>query len=246
MFFSVSTSFTQSFLILNPWSHMRKLPLQLRKEVYSVKMFSLSLFINPFIADLEELDVVIAVHVSHNTKIKDIKKNLAPFMEDIVSSMDIDSGAVRASVVVFGTDSTVQFDLKKIKKSKKLLKAVKKALKPTSVRTKGSDIVKVLNTIQTNVFVKKSGDRDNVPNLLVLLTDSASPSQITDIIQESAAMKRSGTTIFSVGIQDADNKEIESLASDPASDFSFVGKSYSDYTTSADLRRKLSNIKICK
>lgn len=190
--------------------------------------------------------MVLALHVSHNVKIKDVKKQLYPFLNDLISSVDIESGAVRVSVVVYGLDAKVQFDFDKYSKSKKLVKAIKKITKANSVRTKGSDIVKLLNVVQTDVLVEKKGDRSDVPNLLILFTDSTSSSQITDIIQESAAMKRAGTTMFAIGVKDADITEIETVASDPAGEYSFIGKSYGEFSTSINLREKLKSIKICK
>lgn len=198
------------------------------------------------VVDQEEKDIVVAIHVSHNVEIKDIKKNLLPFFNDLVSSLDIDSGAIRISLIVFGKDSKVEFGLNKYTDSKKLVKALKKSLQPKTLRTKGADVVKALNLVQTDVMVQKAGDRPDINNLLLVITDSASTSDLTELIQESASMKRSGTQIFAIGINGADQKEIETLASDPTSSFSFIGKSYDDFSKSTILRERLSGLKICK
>ena len=179
-------------------------------------------------------------------KVADIKKKLTPFVNDLVSNLDVEAGGVRVAFVVFGSDAKVEFDFKKNKKNKKLSKAIKKALKPKTLRTKGSDIVKVLNLIQTEVLLKKKGERPDVPNLLILVTDSASSSDMSEIIKESAVMKSSGTSIFAIGVKDANMKEIEALANDPAAEYSFVGKKYDDFTKSTELREKLSKLKLCK
>jgi uncharacterized protein YegL len=160
--------------------------------------------------------------------------------------MDVEAGGVRVSFVVFGSDARVEFDFKKNKKNKKLVKSIKKALKPKTLRTKGSDVVKAFNLIQTEVLLEKKGDRPDIPNILIFVTDSSSSSDMTEIIKESSSMRRSGTSIFAIGIGNADMNEIEALANDPTSENSFMGKKYDDFIKSAELREKLSKLKICK
>lgn len=200
-----------------------------------------------FITDQEEMDVIIALHVSNTAKVQDVKNGLKPLLYDIITTSNIDSGSVKYSLVLFGPKSEVIFDFTKHKKMKKTLKEFRR-LKLKQMRRKGSNIVNLMNTIQTELLdPSKSINRKDVPNLLILITDRASSSNINDVVRESSALKNMDTSIFTIGVKNADVNELETLASDPTDQFSFIGSAYSDLSSSQVLRDKLSQkFKICK
>lgn len=191
------------------------------------------------------MDVVFAIHASKKSKVKDVKNHLLAFLKNSVSSLDIDSGAVRVGLAVYGTDTNVQFDLNTHKKSKKLQKAVKK-LKPKVLRAKGSNIVDMLSHVQTHMFVESKGDRPDVPNLLVIVTDEKSNADISLLEQQSSTLKNAGTKVLAIGVKDVDDSEIEILSSQPKSEYFFTSKNYADLTKSEELKSQLNRIKICK
>ncbi|KAH3749755.1 hypothetical protein DPMN_184266, partial [Dreissena polymorpha] len=186
----------------------------------------------------EEVDLVIAVHVRHDTKLKYVKKHLQALLKDITDKLDIDSGAVRVALVTFGKSTTVNIKLKDHTDSKKLQKALKN-VNPKQYRSKGVEFMQLLNTLETTVLLESEGDRKDVPNLLLIISDGKSDEDARSLSQRSVGMKTKNNTIFAVGINGADAAEISSLATEPVNKHSFMGKTYDDLTTSGDLQRKL-------
>ncbi|XP_052237723.1 collagen alpha-6(VI) chain-like [Dreissena polymorpha] len=189
-------------------------------------------------ANSEEVDLVIAVHVRHDTKLKYVKKHLQALLKDITDKLDIDSGAVRVALVTFGKSTTVNIKLKDHTDSKKLQKALKN-VNPKQYRSKGVEFMQLLNTLETTVLLESEGDRKDVPNLLLIISDGKSDEDARSLSQRSVGMKTKNNTIFAVGINGADAAEISSLATEPVNKHSFMGKTYDDLTTSGDLQRKL-------
>ena len=199
-------------------------------------------------SDFKELDVVLALHVSDYVTPKDIQTHLIPFLQDIVTASDIKSGAVRLSLVTFGSDAKIRFNFKKGRKPKKVDTAIKK-LKPATLKSHGfnADVANVLDFIQKKMLVKKAGDRPGVQNLVLLMTDTSPSSSPSDNIQYAEALKKKDTTIFTIGVGNALADDMSSIASEPTNSFSFTGNSYSNYTDSLALRQKIAQqIKICK
>ena len=183
--------------------------------------------------------------MAKNVKIKDVKKQLHPFLKDLISAADVDSGAVRFSITVFGPDAQVQFGFDKFNKKAKLVKAVNR-LKPKFIRTGISKSVSMFDELLKSVFVEAKGDRPQVPNVLILITDVKSTGD-QNLIQERAnILKSTGTQIFTIGLRAADQTELKGIASEPNDDNSYFGNVYADLQTE-QLKNKLGgSISACK
>ena len=200
---------------------------------------------NLSVLDRGEADVAIALHVAKNVKIRDIKKVLVPFLAELVSAADVDSGAVRFSITVFGADAQVQFTFDKFDNEKKLLKALKR-LKPKLIRTGVSNHEKMFDVLTNSVYVEASGDRPQVPNVLILMTDQKSIGDNQRALESANALKAAGTKIFTIGLKRADQSQLVGIASDPAEDNSYFGTVYADLNTD-ELKNKLGEgIRVCK
>ncbi|XP_052813420.1 uncharacterized protein LOC128240703 isoform X10 [Mya arenaria] len=191
----------------------------------------------------EEIDLIIAVHTQHNTALKNVKKHIQVLLKDILSAVDINSGAVQVSIVTFGAKTKVHFPLNAFNKDKKLMKAFKK-IKRKEYRSKGSDLMTLLTTLESDVLTPHSGDRQGVENLILVITDSASSSDLNMLKQKAEEMKK-GNTIFAIGVDSANEDELKALASSPENEFFYNGKKYDDLTKSPELREQMiRNVKI--
>ena len=198
-----------------------------------------------FILDREEADVAIALHVAKNVKIKDVKKQLHPFLRDLISAADVASGAVRFSLIVFGPDTQIQFGFDKFRNEQKLLKAVNR-LKPKFIRTGLAKTADLFDELAKSVYVEASGDRPDVPNVLILMTDQKSTGDAQVILDKANELKSAGTKIFSIGLRAAKKDELKGIASDPAEDNSYFGNQYADLGTE-ELKNKLGeSFVVCK
>lgn len=173
-----------------------------------------------------EADVAIALHVARNVKIKEIRNFLHPFLLDLINAADVESGAVRFSVVVFGPDAKVEFSFDKFNKVAKLQKAVKR-LKPKFIRTTTPDTARMFDVLTDSVYTVANGDRPEVPNILLIITDQKSTGN-AEIIQEKAeALKSAGAEIFTIGVARANKNELQGIASDPVDDNIYLAPKYS-------------------
>ena len=183
--------------------------------------------------------------MAKNVKISHIKGYLHPFLSDLVKATDVDSGAVRYSIIVFGPNSEVQFELKKHNTEAKVLKAIKR-MKPKFIRKQVPSSLKLFETVTSSVFTTANGDRADAQNVLIYLTDQKSSDDAQAIVDKANELKASGTQIFTIGLRKAAKKELRGITSDPADDNSYYGSAYSDLE-SLDLKNQLGqSIYACK
>ena len=195
--------------------------------------------------DQEEADVAIALHVAKNVKISNIKGYLHSFLSDLVKATDVDSGAIRFSITIFGPNSEVQFDFNKFKTEAKLLKAIKR-LKPKFIRKPAPDSFKLFETLTSSVYTAANGDRPGAPNILIYITDQKSSGNAKALEDKANELKATGTQIFTIGLRKAAKKELQGIASDPTDENSYYLAAYKDLEN-IDLKNKIGqSIYACK
>lgn len=205
-------------------------------ETYTDVRFTiraLSLF-----ADVEEADVILAAHISHKTKLGIIKKQLITFFRDLVQAVDIDSGAVRVALVTFGSDTKIQFSFDQFLKTKKLQKGLR-SIKATQYRSKTADYLQLLNSLETDLLTKEKGDRDGVPNLIIVVNDIETHAT-SEILQATARLAQKDTTLVAIGVEKASETELAGLTRNFVEGYYFKGDKYDDLTKSAELREELT------
>ncbi|KAK3599021.1 hypothetical protein CHS0354_012500 [Potamilus streckersoni] len=186
----------------------------------------------------EKADIVLAFHCSKETKVKDFKKGLFTLFLELVSSADVDSGAVRFALVGYGKNASVIFDFNSYQRKKKILKALKK-VKPL-YRSRESNALDLMLKLNTEVFTANKGDRTDVPNIMILVTDSPTTVPVSEIEKNAKVLRDLGTSVFSIGVEKADLMEINAMASKPISKYSYTARTYLEMLNSADLKDKLS------
>lgn len=72
------------------------------------------------------------------------------------------------------------------------------------------------------MFSAVNGDRENVPNLAMLITDGVSNVNSLKTIPEAESARAQGIHIYSIGIGLADTSELNKIASVPPSENSFT------------------------
>lgn len=132
-------------------------------------------------------------------------------MIEVVSAVNIDDGMARVAVVTFSTSAKVEFFLDDFTTNKGVQKAIKGIVYEGGL----TNIVSGLSLVYDTVFQRKTGDRPDVRNVLLLIVDGPSTEDSSLTIPTATLVKESGVHIFVVGIQEADIDEITGIASEP-------------------------------
>ena len=65
--------------------------------------------------------------------------------------------------------------------------------------------------------------------IAIVLTDGASNS-FTDTVQQAALLKQAGVTVFAIGVGNANQRELDEIASEPISEHKFVVNDFNALT----------------
>ena len=95
------------------------------------------------------------------------------FLSQLVSRLDIDSGKTRVGLVTYATTVRTRFNLN----AYTTVASVQAAISSLSYSTGNTNTAAALAHVRTSMLTSAAGDRINVPNFVVLLTDGQSDSR---------------------------------------------------------------------
>lgn len=196
------------------------------------------------LADSRKVDVAVVFHVQTGTKVSEIERSLKPFLKNLFRYADIDGGNVRVSLTYFRKNPTLMFNLQKHRTRAAYSQAVDKITR--KVRGKRNDAGAALREVRTTVFDESRGDRSDVPNAVILITDNKANINPRRLQSEAAALKSVGIRLVTVGVGKADRGELRSAASDPAVENSFYFSTYNSLRNDASAAAVRSRIYACK
>lgn len=159
-------------------------------------------------------DITVLFHASHKTKAKLFKNSLLNFISSLFAKAAIDSGNVKVALVNYGATGTILFNFNKYTTKSDLRKAIRRS--SAKVRNSNADLGDALHLIRTKLFTEQEGFRSGIPSFIILLTDLPSSKSSYSVQDEVNRIKRDfKTTIFTVGVEKADLKELQMIASSP-------------------------------
>lgn len=126
----------------------------------------------------------------------------------LVQEIDIDGDKVRIGVIVFGNDAEVKFHLNSYNNKPDILRAISR-IRYSYGRTNTADALKLM---RTNVFRRRNGDRSDVPNVAIVITDGVSNINNESTIPEANLARRRGIQIFAIGIGLKATAELDGIA----------------------------------
>ncbi|CAF0999207.1 unnamed protein product, partial [Didymodactylos carnosus] len=149
-----------------------------------------------------QVDIGLLLDSSGSIKEWDVVANAAAEFTEVMQNQDV---SIQIGVVIFASDSAV----------------VKSLNEPVTVdeirtlkRTDGGTATSIgLNTMGQQIFNTANGDRPSAQNVVVVFTDGASDSA-TQTISAAQKLKNSGIEIYSVGVENANLRELEQMSSD--------------------------------
>lgn len=114
------------------------------------------------------------------------------FMKNLTRSFSVSSSGTRVGVVVYSTNSTAVFTLNQYASPERVEEAIDNIVYPSGGTYSGKALYQTANKLFDDAVV-----RDNVPKVLVLLTDGVSTD---DVIQPATLLNKKDVIVFVLGI----------------------------------------------
>ena len=192
------------------------------------------------LADSRQVDVAVVFHVKSGTKVGDIRNSLRPFLKNLFRYADINGDNVRVSLSYFRKNPTLLGNLRKFRTTADFTRAVDGIGR--GVRGRRNDGGGALAEVRTTIFDTARGDRANVPNAVIFITDNKVNIGPNKLQAEATALKNAGVRVITVGVGSADRAELRSAASQPSVENSFYFNQYSalrNDATAAAVRNRI-------
>ncbi|MEQ2163872.1 hypothetical protein GOODEAATRI_000579, partial [Goodea atripinnis] len=192
-----------------------------------------------------QADVVLLVDGSYSIGLKNFAKVRA-FLEVLVTSFDIGPNKIQISLVQYSRDPHTEFALN----THNDINTVVKAVRNFPYRGGSTNTGKAMTYVRERIFNPARGARDNIPRVMVLITDGKSSDSFKDA---ATKLRNIDVEIFAVGVKDAVRSELEAIANPPADthvyeveDFDAFQRISKELTQSICLRIEQELLKIKK
>ncbi|XP_070690879.1 collagen alpha-6(VI) chain-like [Pempheris klunzingeri] len=148
-------------------------------------------------------------------------QHVRSFLHSIVSSLDVSSTRIRVGIVLYNDRPKAQVYLDTFNDKAEILQFIK--ILP--YRGGGTNTGAALNFTREQVFIEERGSRKGVQQVAVVITDGESQD---DVSEAAIMLRRTGVTVYAVGIKDASETELVQMASHPPYRHVFNVASFTD------------------
>ena len=147
------------------------------------------------------------------------------FLKYFLTVANIDADNVRVGIVIYSTKVSIQFQMNRYIGDKVgLYRAIDRIpYQYGSTNTFGG-----LNTMRTQMFTRATGDRPDVDNVAIVITDGVSNINARRTIPEAEMARHQGIHIYAIGIGLTDTTELDGIASRPIEDNRFAVQDFND------------------
>lgn len=162
-----------------------------------------------FFSDQYKADIVFVVHASNKVNYRNFRIYLN-FLRQLITEMDIESGAIRVALVTYGKSANVAFFLNSHTVRSVIRKGIMRL--PRKIRSGKADLTKAFQLLRTDVFTAARGDRPDAANGIFLFTDMSITEDFSTAVQEAQALVAGGASIYAIGIGSADGEELRQIS----------------------------------
>lgn len=143
------------------------------------------------------------------------------FLRSLASGLEVGPDKVRIGLAQYSDEPHQEFLLKEHLEKTALLAA----LDSFPYRTGGTETGKAIDFLRTQYFTKEAGSRadQRVPQIAVVITDGDSTD---DVVVPARELRKHGVIVFAIGVGNANQKELESIANRPSKRFRFTIDSF--------------------
>ncbi|KAJ8354327.1 hypothetical protein SKAU_G00218940, partial [Synaphobranchus kaupii] len=164
-------------------------------------------------------DIVFIVDQSGSMQSRNFQLVLK-FIHSIVDGLDVSLKKVRVGIVLYGDTPKAVAYLNSINEKDDILQFINiLPYEEGSTKTGAA-----LNFTRKDMFTKSAGSRkgQGVQQLAIVITNRKSQD---DVSAATVALRRSGVTVYAVGVNSADHNELKQIASHPAREYVFKADS---------------------
>ncbi|KAK3798993.1 hypothetical protein RRG08_050229 [Elysia crispata] len=142
---------------------------------------------------------------------EEIFKSFLNFIKSYIKDLDIGQDNIRVGIEMFSNRPYNEINLNRYNSKEELTKRINR-IEP---RRGGRDTAAAIKYMENSMFKTANGDRPEVPNIAIILTDGKSTRpEETKLAAERA--RNNGIVIFSVGVgNETSRTELTDMASDP-------------------------------
>lgn len=167
------------------------------------------------------LELVFIIDSSWSVRPMEIEK-VKIFLADMVDTLDIGADVTRVAVVNYASTVKIEFLLKNHLHKPDMKKAISR-IEPLATGTMTGLAIK---SAMNKAFTEESGARPRsrkISKVAIIVTDGRPQDQVKEV---SAAARASGIEIYAVGVDRADMRSLQQMASIPLEDHVFYVETY--------------------
>lgn len=176
------------------------------------------------------MDLVFVLDASTSVTEKNFKLML-DFLKFFLIPANIDDDKVRVGVVIYSTKVSIQFQMNQYIGQKG---ALYKAIDNIPYEYGSTNTYGGLNIMRTQMFLSAVGDRPDVKNYCILITDGVSNINARRTIPEAVKARDDNIHMYVIGIGLTDTKEIDGIASPPVEENRFTVQEFSELKNMRD------------
>ncbi|CAH1257629.1 MUC5AC [Branchiostoma lanceolatum] len=137
-------------------------------------------------------------------------QKLKDFTSQVINTFDISPTHTRVGVVQYSTFPNTEFDMNSYSDRSRVLSAIERI----PYKKGSTNTGKAIDFVRRRKFRPTNGDREDIRNVLVVITDGESYDSVVDPARYAAL---SGITVYAVGVGDGVNdRTLEHIAGDPS------------------------------
>jgi len=138
-------------------------------------------------------------------------RNMKDFLKYVVGQVHITEGTARVGVYTFNNDAILEFKLNEYDTNQEVIDAIDKIPQTFG----NTNTAAALRALQRG-FTADNGDRPNVPNVGVLVTDGQANMETSRTLTDATAFKATGAHLYTLVMKQRDTQEFRDLASTPS------------------------------
>ena len=154
------------------------------------------------------------------------------FVKEFLMEAAIDNGNVRVGMIIYSTEDHVEFQMNSFNSKRDVFDAIDSM----PYRTGSTNTADALEPMHSEMFTYANGDRPDVDNICIVVTDGVSNINARRTIPEAEAARAKGIHIYAIGIGLTETRELDGIASKPVEENRFTVQ---DFAELDDLKHKI-------
>ncbi len=176
------------------------------------------------------LDSSGSIRKSNPNNVTDNWEIIKDFVIRTIDSLDVRMDHTRVSVVYFGNEAEVLVDLDYLQNH--TIASMKEKIRNLAYLDEKTNTSGALRLMRQAIFRSHKGDRPDIRNVGIIITDGQSNVDQNRTVIEAEAVKQQGIRMFAIGLtSDINEDELRSIASDPVDNHFFTADEIADIET---------------